>query len=263
MKVGIITASLLMETKASLKKAKELGAHGVQLWVADNDLDPANISKSGREELKGFMADIGLERSALCGDIGGFADPKTVDQRVARTKTMFDLCVDLETPILTTHIGVIPKDERAAEYGSMLEAIRELAAYASERGCCFATETGLESGAGLAAFLEKVDSAGAKVNFDPANLCMFGFDHHAAVKELAPFIVHTHAKDGIFKSGVDGDFQEVPLGEGHVDFPAYLPELQEIGYDGYLTIERECGDDPVADIAKAITFLKQFDCVEK
>jgi len=68
--------------------------------------------------------------------------------------------------------------------------------------------------------------------------------------------VHTHAKDGVFDSGKTGH-QEVPLGEGDVNFPHYLHALRETGFNGYLTIERECGDDPVADIAAAIAFLKQ------
>jgi sugar phosphate isomerase/epimerase len=263
MKVGIITASLLMETKGGLRKAKEIGAHGVQLWIVDNDLDPRNLPKSGRDDLITFMASLGLERSALCGDIGGFANPATVDEHIERTKGMFDLCVDLRTPVLTTHIGVVPEDTGSPPYGALLQAVREVADYAAERGCCFATETGPESGEALAEFLRAVSSPGAKVNFDPANLCMMGFDHLADVRALKDFIVHTHAKDGIFdSSGQPGD-REVPLGKGDVGFPPYLAELRAIGYNGYLTIERECGDDPVADITEAVRFLKTLEGVDQ
>lgn len=263
MKIGIITASLPMDTKAALRKAKEIGAHGVQLWVVDNDLDPKNLSKSGREELIAYMESLGLEQSALCGDIGGFADPVTVDEHVARTKTMFDLCVDLQTPILTTHIGVLPEDRASRAYYDMLDAVHEVAEYAAARDCCFATETGLESGEGLARFLEQVDSAGAKVNFDPANLCMNGFNHLDDVRALAEYIVHTHAKDGIFNSAhEESGYKEVPLGKGDVDFSTYLAALRETGFDGYLTIERECGDDPVADIVEAVKFLRGMEGVE-
>jgi L-ribulose-5-phosphate 3-epimerase len=255
MKVGIITASLHMETKAGLRKAKELGAHGVQLWVVDNDLDPENLTGSGRDELATHMASLGLDLSALCGDIGGFADPASVDERIVRTKTMFDLCVDLKTPILTTHIGLVPHETDSKEYAALVEAVREVASYAAEWECCFATETGPESGDALAEFLRQVDSPGAKVNFDPANLCMNRFDHLDGVRALRDFIVHTHAKDGV-PEGENGGPQEVPLGQGVVEFPDYLAVLREVGYDGYLTIERECGDDPVTDIAEAITFLK-------
>lgn len=257
MKVGIISASLPMELRQALRKAKELGAHGVQLWVAHNELDPRRLSATGRQELVHFMAGLGLERSALCGDIGGFADPGTVDERIAHTKEMFDLCVDLATPILTTHIGVVPEDVHSAAYQALLGAVREVAEYAAARDCCFATETGPESAESLVAFLEAVASDGAKVNYDPANLCMSGFDPIGGVQALRKYIVHTHAKDGIRSKP-----EEVALGKGDVDFPRYLAELRAISYSGYLTIERECGDDPVADISEAIRFLKAQEGVD-
>jgi L-ribulose-5-phosphate 3-epimerase len=262
MKVGIITGSLPYDTRGALKKAKELGAHGVQPWVVNNDLDPKNLSKSGREELLTFLNSIGLELSALCGDIGGFANPATMDENVARTKQMFDLCVDLRTRILTTHIGKLPEDRKSPEYAATLAAVREVAEYAANRDCCFATETGLESGEGLAAFLREVRSEGAKVNFDPANLCMNGFNHLDDARALKPWIVHTHAKDGIYRSAKEGGYKEMPLGKGDVDFPRYLSVLHEIGYVGYLTIERECGEDPEHDISEAVRFLKTLDGVE-
>lgn len=258
MKIGIISASLPMEMKAALRKAKEIGAHGVQLWVANNELDPRVLTRSGRQELIHYMASLGLERSALCGDIGGFADPATADARIAHTKEMFDLCADLGTPILTTHIGQVPEDRGGTAYAALVAAVREVAEYAAARGCCFATETGPESGEGLAAFLRAVNSPGACVNYDPANLCMSGFDCIGDVAVLRDFIVHTHAKDGIRQES-----REVALGKGDVDFPEYLAALRAIGYSGYLTIERECGDDPVSDIVEAIAFLKRQEGVDR
>ncbi|NIA13864.1 MAG: TIM barrel protein [Nitrospiraceae bacterium] len=247
-----------MDLKPALAKAKEIGAHGVQLWVAHNELDPRNLSTSGRDELVSYMASLGLERSALCGDIGGFADPATVDERIAHTKEMFDLCVDLKTPILTTHIGVVPEDKDSPAYGALVDAVREVANYAAERECCFATETGPESGENLAGFLALVDSPGAKVNYDPANLCMAGFDQIGDVRALKNYIAHTHAKDGIRNQP-----QEVALGKGDVDFPAYVAVLREVGYSGYLTVERECGDDPLADIIEAVSFLRTLEGVDQ
>ena len=125
-------------------------------------------------------------------------------------------------------------------------------------------------------FLDSLDSKGVGVNLDPANLVMVTDDDPvAAVHTLAPYIVHTHAKDGVmlkktdpqiiydfFAEGGIGDlrleefFLETPLGEGKVPFDAYLSALKEIGYQGYLTIEREVGADPAADIRAAVAFLQ-------
>ena len=108
-----------------------------------------------------------------------------------------------------------------------------------------------------------VGSPGGRVNYDPANLCMMGFDHLGDVHLLGEYIVHTHAKDGIRNSANEGGHKEVPLGKGDVEFPSYLAALREIGFDGYLTIERECGDDPVADVAEAVSFLKAQEGVDE
>jgi len=85
-------------------------------------------------------------------------------------------------------------------------------------------------------------------------MVMGGFDPVQGMYDLRDFIVHTHAKDGIGPGPKRG---EVPLGEGQVPWPEYLRGLREIGYDGYLTIEREVGEDPAADIVTAAKFLRE------
>ena len=112
----------------------------------------------------------------------------------------------------------------------------ELAAYADSIGSVFAAETGTEKAPVLKAFLDSLGAKGLRVNFDPANLVMVaGDDPVKAVYVLRDYIVHTHAKDGI----------------------KYLGALNDIGYKGYLTIEREVGDNPADDIGMAVDFLKE------
>ena len=113
------------------------------------------------------------------------------------------------------------------------------------------------------------------MNFDPANLAMVqGEDPVEGVKNLKDYIVHTHAKDGrllkkinseafyisdvigVEHQSEEGFFIETPLGDGDVPWKEYIAALKSIGYDGFLTVEREVGEDPVADIEKAVTFLK-------
>ena len=121
-------------------------------------------------------------------------------------------------------------------------------------------------------FLDSLGSTGVSVNLDTANLVMVtGDDPSKAVHNLKDYIVHTHAKDGkqlYYKDpeivyGVKKDplvtgpsFLEVPLGEGSVNWDEYLNALREIGFGGFLTIEREVGDDPEKDIRTAVDFLK-------
>lgn len=138
----------------------------------------------------------------------------------------------------------------------------------------FAIETGPEIAVTLKGFLDSLGSKGVAVNFDPANFVMVtGDDPVQAVYTLRDYIVHTHAKDGrrlrvsnpeviygiiedVIQEG--RDFIELPLGDGDVDFPNYLKALDEVGYRGYLTVERETGDNPEADIRRAVEFLKRL-----
>ena len=154
----------------------------------------------------------------------------------------------------------------------MQEACHELAEYADSIDAHFAIETGPETSATLKGFLDSLESTGVGVNLDPANLVMVtGDDPVKAVHNLKKYIVHTHAKDGkqlFYKDPeiiygmkpdviVTGDsFIEVPLGEGSVPFKEYLEALCDIGYNGFLTIEREVGDNPEKDIRTAVKFLE-------
>jgi sugar phosphate isomerase/epimerase len=219
-------------------------------------MDPDNLTKSARRDFVKFVKQHGLEISALCGDLGhGFTDPNKNDALIAKTKKMVELAVDLKTSIITTHVGVIPDDEKAKEWKAIAEALKDIATFAANHGVCLATETGPEDAKVMKRFLDQLRNDGAKVNYDPANLVMMGFDQIQGVHDLRDYIVHTHAKDGV---RIDNKPKEVPLGEGQVNFPRYLQAMEEIGFHGHYAIEREVGADPVADIAKAVKFLRQF-----
>ena len=156
----------------------------------------------------------------------------------------------------------------------MQEACGELSRYADSLDAHFAIETGPEVSEVLKGFLNSLGSRGVAVNLDPANLAMVtGDDPVQAVYNLKDYIVHTHAKDGIklrennpeVVYGIIKDeiptgegFREVPLGEGSVPFDKYLAALEDIDYRGFLTIEREVGDNPAADITMAADFLRNI-----
>jgi len=211
-----------------------------------------------------MVEDLGLEISALCGDfdwIRGFTDAEFNKVNVPRVKKCLDLAADLGVRIVTMHIGKLPEDESHPVYQEALRTSVELARYAESRGALLCTETGPEAPERLLAFLRKVGSPGIGVNYDPANLVMCGpFDHIGGVAVLKDYIRHTHAKDGVCLGG--GRYRELPLGQGGVVFPYYLAALAAAGYKGYLTIERESGDDRLGDVARAAAFLRQLQAGE-
>lgn len=280
MKTGVITDCFKKPLDDSIITAKKLGIDGVQIYATSGDFSPETLTEERKKEIKKLLSDNGLVVSALCGDMGGYGFEIEKDNaaRVEKTKKIIDLAVEFGTNVVTTHIGVIPADKSEPRYAVMLKALTECGLYAKEKGVTMAIETGPEKAKTLLAFL-KDTKGGVGVNLDPANFTMVT-DQNAveAVYLLKDYIVHTHAKDGVLidknqnptdvyhafaVGGVEAlnackGFKEVPLGEGQVDWKNYIRALKEIGYDGFLTIERETGENPEADIIKAVGFLKEL-----
>lgn len=272
--IGAMVDSFRQETREAIKTAASIGVQGLQMYATTGENAPENLVGQKRRDLLNFVKDQGLVFSAICGDLGkAFIYPERNVMLIDASKRIMDLAKDLETDVVTTHIGVIPADKTCDRYKIMQAAAYELAQYADSVGAHFAIETGPEVALTLKAFLDDLGSTGVAVNLDPANFAMVTKDDPVqAVYTLRDYIVHTHAKDGVNLKPCDPEqiyaemdhgawdsepaFKELPLGQGAVDFPRYLKALEEIGYKGFLTIERECGNDPVADIRLAADHLR-------
>jgi len=273
--IGAMVDSFRQDTREAIKTAAGIGIQGLQMYSTTGVNSPQNLIGQKRKDLLAYVKDNGMVFSAICGDLGqGFMNREKNPMLIEASKRIMELAKDLETDVVTTHIGVVPANKDSDRYKIMQEACFELAQYADSMGSHFAIETGPECADTLKMFLDDLGSTGVAVNLDPANFVMVTKDDPVkAVYTLQKYIVHTHAKDGVNLRDCDPEiiyhaiehdgwdsepsFKEVPLGQGSVDFPAYLKALEDIGYKGYLTIERECGDNPVADIALAADFLRK------
>ena len=272
--IGVILESFRLPFQEAVKKAGQMGVDGLQIYATQGEMAPENITPADIRTKKALISDNGLKVAALCGDIGGFMDAEKNPSQVDRSKRILDLALEFDCNIVTTHIGVVPRDRKHPLYDVMLAPCRELADYAKRAGAHFAVETGPEKAVLLKQFLDELGSDGVAVNFDPANFVMCaGDDPVKAVHTLKDYIVHTHAKDGVRNYDFDPEelflpggwekfanrgepFTEKPLGEGKVDLPGWLSALEKAGYSGFLTIEREAGDTPEADIQKAVDYLR-------
>ena len=276
MKIGIFLESLRKDFKESVLLAKSMGVNGFQIYAGSPTIY-VGMSDEEIESVKMFLKENDMEISALCGDMGHrmFYYPDKMRKEIEHQKRVVDLAEKLNVHVITTHIGVIPEDKNTDMYRTMKSVYKELADYAGEHDVHFAIETGPEPSIRLKEFLDDIDSKGKGVNLDPANLVMVqGENPVEAVYNLKDYIVHTHAKDGVMMKKIDSNafyindilgiehqseesyFLETPLGDGNVPWSDYLKALREIGYDKFLTIEREVGDNPVNDISKAVDFLK-------
>jgi sugar phosphate isomerase/epimerase len=276
-KIACMLGNLRMEPYAAMEKVAELNVTGVHLSVGGGPFAPENLDKPGRRELVRHLASLGLEVSAVSawGGEVDLGDEEPSEANVARGAEVMEMAVDLECGIWQGHCGIMPPDMTGPRWETFLRNMTAIARHGERLGACLAIETGPEPPAVLKQLIETVGSQAIRVNYDPANLILWpaGFaqregkpysreqawEEFAPVegaKLLAPYIVHTHAKDALVHE--DGRRQEVPLGEGWIDWPKYVGYIQEADPGIYFAIERETGDDPVGDITKAVEFLKSL-----
>ena len=287
MKIGVIVESFREELFKALESAAAAGVQGVQMYAVCKDHDLTAMSESELAALKAHMEKLNLKVASICGDLGGhgFQDEAGNAKRIELSKKIIDLCVYFGTTVMTTHIGVVPTRNDSPIFQVMAKAMREVGEYAASKGCTMAIETGPEPIERLVALIKASGDKGLGINFDPANLAMvLNVNPAKEVLVAGKYIVHTHAKDGnhlrdFNPSDVYGSldtydltppeqqtgdtspvFEEVPLGKGQVPWDEYLEALRSVGYDGFLTIEREVGPDPKADVLMAVDFLKSKIC---
>ncbi len=261
MKMAVMDRSLRVETRQAIPLAQRLGFDGIQLRTSDGDIHPQALGPTGREELRHYLHRHGLLLSATCIDEGPLDDPATVDRRIAHAKRQIDLALFLGTNVVTGHIGPIPDDPASKAYSSLREAVAEVGRYASLYGIRYGTETGPDEPNRTRDFMQEIALPGVAVNYDPANLLMYGLDWLGGVSTLGAWIVHTHVKDAVSPTEFEDETErgtEAPFGQGDMDFEALVGGLRHTGYDGFLTVEREREGDPIPEITGSLRLLRDL-----
>jgi L-ribulose-5-phosphate 3-epimerase len=257
LKIGIRLESLGLPLRRALAEAGRLGVAGVQVDAA-GDLAPNALSETGRREFRHLLRAHNVELTALgCPLRRGLDSTENQQPRLEHVQKVMSLSFDLGPRIVIVQAGAVREDANEPRMAALRESLDALARHGDRVGTTLALETGLEDGAVLAAFLDRFDSGALGVNLDPANLLLHGFDPYAAVQALGRRIVHSHAKDAR-QSSASRVAQEVPLGHGDIDWMKFLGVLEEVEYRGWLTIERETGENRLADVAAGVSFLRRL-----
>ncbi|RPH77730.1 MAG: sugar phosphate isomerase/epimerase [Planctomycetaceae bacterium] len=252
---------------------RKVGVPTIQLHAPHRESRTPEVVARLREQL----AQNGVTLTAVFGGFEGesYADIPTVgrtiglvpaETRQERLQEMFeiaDFTQQMGCDTVALHIGVVPHDRNDPSRAGIVDVTRQLCQYCQDRGQFLHLETGQETAEDLIAFIEDVGYDNLKINFDPANMILYGMGEPLeALRKLAPWVRSVHCKDGKWSDqpGVTWG-QEVPLGEGDVNIQAYLETLLEIGYRGPLTIEREIPQDPerqLREVNHAVRLLEDL-----
>ena len=266
---------------------------GLMFWSQDDAYHTLrNVKRFGlRAGQLGFSGELSLTRAAekwdraltdekftvvtaVCSYIGesylniptveatvGLVPPATRHARIARTKAVSDVAKDLGIDSVACHIGFLPEDSNNALYSEIRDVTRDICDYCGKNGQRFTLETGQEPAKVLLQFIEDVQRENLKINFDPANMILYGTgDPIEALGVLAPHVISVHCKDGDWpdRDTPEALGEERPLGEGSVGIDRFVHRLKELGYRGMLSIEREEPDTEKRnrDIEAAIKLLR-------
>ncbi len=191
----------------------------------------------------------------------GFIPPATRASREARTLAVSDFAARLGVKSIACHIGFVPEDATHPDYVAVRGMVRRVCDHAAKHGQTFALETGQEAAEVLLHFIADVARPNLRINFDPANLILYGTGEPiAALRQLAPLVVSVHCKDGDWPAaGVPGALgRERALGEGSVGIRRFVETLRELGFPGPLNVEREAEDpqERLRDMARGVELLR-------
>jgi len=254
----------------SLKRVKSLGIPTCQMYIPPEEWR----SEQNIKKIRKAMSDTGVRITCIfCSFRGesyadmqtvkrtvGFLNPDTREERLKKTLVFSDFAKKLNISALAAHIGFIPEDKKNPDYTRLVEVIQKIADYCKNNGQKFALETGQESPEVLLSFIKDVNRLNVGVNFDPANMLIYGTgDPIEALDILGEYVIGVHCKDGK-RPEVEGELgKEFPLGEGDVGIERFINKLKQIGYTGPLTIEREItGEQQIKDILKAKELLERL-----
>lgn len=270
--IGVFT-SIDAGLGVKLEVAHELGIPTIQMHAPHG----STRTKENADRFLARLKELGITLTAVFGGFEGesYADIPTVSRtvglvpretRAARMKEMkeiADFAKLLGCDVVALHLGFVPHDKNDPLYNEVVQVTRELCDHCKINGQNLHLETGQETAEGLLQFIMDTEAQNLFINFDPANMILYGTGEPiAALERVGQFVRSVHCKDGKWAKNPGEEWgQEVALGEGDVNFERYLRTLDAIGYSGPLTIEREIPQEPErqkAEIGRAVKLLTEL-----
>jgi len=270
--IGVFT-SIDAGLGVKIEVAHELGVPTIQLHAPAKETRTA----ANAEQFLAYLNQLGITLTAVFGGFEGesYADIPTVVEtvgivppamraaRVQEMKEIADFAHMLQCDVVALHLGFIPHDKSDPLYGEVVEVTRDILDHCKNNNQNLHLETGQETAAGLLEFIGDVERDNLFINFDPANMILYGTGEPIeALRQVGALVRSVHCKDATWADNPGVEWgAEVPLNDGAVGMEDYLRTLDTIGYTGPLTIEREISEDPErqkTEIGNAVSLLTQL-----
>ena len=271
--IGVF-ASIDAGLGVKLEVVRELGLTSIQLHSPHKESRTPENARAFRAKLDEYGISISTvflgfpgesyESIAITAATVGLVPEATRAERLVEAKEIADFAKLLGVKEIGCHIGFVPHDQTGRQYHDVVLTVQQICDHLAENGQQLHLETGQEEVDALLEFITHVGRENLFINFDPANLILYGIgDPIGALKKVGHLVRSVHCKDGVATTGTPGvDWgREVPFGTGQVDARLFLQTLGAIGYKGSLTIEREIPEDPIRqkeEIEQAVRLIKEL-----
>lgn len=237
-----------------LKQIKDLGFASVQIHAPHEDvMQDSDRSKALIDRIESVGIEVTTVFIGFAGEsyadiptvkeTVGFLNPATREERVGKSQAISDWARKLGVDKVAAHVGFVPEDPADEAHQPMVDTVGRVADYAASNGQLLSLETGQETAPALLRYLSDLGRDNVKVNFDPANMVLYGSGEPIeALEQVGAHVVSVHAKDGKGPTEEGQLGTEYPLGQGDVGMDRFVATLKKIGYSGPVTIEREIPD---------------------
>ncbi len=259
--IGVCSWSLRAKTPAELvERVRASGADAVQLALSASDVEDRALAGAGIAIRSGMFSTHGEDYSTLesIRRTGGLRPDAHWKRNLAAAEAVAKTAGRLDLPLVSFHAGFLPEERGGRERATMIDRLRQVVDVFARHDIRTALETGQERAEVLLDVLAELDRPACGVNFDPANMILYGMgDPVDALARLAPRVLQIHVKDAR-ATKVPGTWgEEVVAGTGEVDWPAFFAVVRRAKLDVDLMIEREAGEDRVGDIARARALVER------
>jgi sugar phosphate isomerase/epimerase len=270
--IGVF-ASIDAGLGVKLEVAHELGIPTVHLHAPHKE----SRTKRQAEAFLAKLDELGIRISVVFGGFEGesYADiptvartiglvpPETRAERTQEMKEIADFARLLGVDVVALHVGAVPEDPSEPLYAEVVAVTREVCDHCLSNDQRLHLETGQESAEALLRFIADVDRPNLFINFDPANMILYGSGEPIeALRNVGHLVRSVHCKDAKWAANPGKEWgAEMPLGQGDVGMESFLRTLAELGYDGPLTIEREIPQEPErqkAEIGQGVRLLEEL-----
>lgn len=257
LRISITLETIGQPIRTGVGIAAKAGCEGL-VFDATNTLSPVQLSDTGRREVRQLLLSHRLQLVALrCPLRRGLDELDGLDARLERLRQAMTLANDLGPRLVIMGIGPIPEKEDDPIRQRMKSALGDLLRYADRIGCRIALDAGFEAPEVLVEFIRSFDTGSLGSSVDPATLLMEKLPLEGSLRVLAGSVWHCYARDAVSRR-LDRGAREVALGQGDIDWFAWLGALEEIGYTSWLTIRQGAFTQPAVEAQAAVQFLHRL-----